>query len=124
MIRVQVEIGFSFKRELPDDYRELVLPDGAEVGDALRALADRFPTIASRLFTERGEARRDVGVLINGGNAIRRDGAPHDASRTPTGSRFSLPSAVGEHPSLGGVSLLAVPPICGLHATAERSEAE
>jgi molybdopterin converting factor small subunit len=74
MIRVQVEIGFSFKRELPDDYRQLVLPDGAEVGDALRALADRFPTIASRLFTERGEIRRDVGVLINGGNATRRDG--------------------------------------------------
>ncbi len=82
MIRVQVEIGFSFKRELPDDYRQLVLPDGAEVGDALRALADRFPTIASRLFTERGEIRRDVGVLINGGTQFDATACAH-SSPTP-----------------------------------------
>ena len=42
-MRVTVEIGFSFKRELPDDYRSLDLADGADVAAALRALADRHP---------------------------------------------------------------------------------
>ncbi len=92
MIRVQVEIGFSFKRELPDDYRELVLPVGAGVGDALRALAERFPAVASRIFTERGEVRRDVGVLINGGNATRRDGL---RTRLSDGDRLTLLPPVG-----------------------------
>ncbi len=92
MIHVQVEIGFSFKRELPDDYRDLVLPDGAKVADALHTLAERYPAVASRLFTERGEARRDIGVLINGGNAIRRDGA---RTRLEDGDRLTLLPPVG-----------------------------
>jgi molybdopterin converting factor small subunit len=74
MMRVQVEIGFSFKRELLGDYRELVVPSGADVALALRTLVDCFPTIEGRIFGSLGEVRRDVGVLINGGNVVRRNG--------------------------------------------------
>jgi molybdopterin synthase sulfur carrier subunit len=92
MIHVQVEIGFSFKRELPDDYRELVLPDGANVVDALRGLATLFPSVESRLFSESGDVRRDVSVLVNGGNALRRDGA---RTRLEDGDRLTLLPPVG-----------------------------
>jgi molybdopterin synthase sulfur carrier subunit len=92
MIRVQVEIGFSFKHELPDDYRELVLPDGAKVADALRGLVGRFPNVEARLFHEKGDVRRDVSILINGGNALRRDGMH---TRLEEGDRLTLLPPVG-----------------------------
>jgi len=74
MIEVEVEIGFSFKRDLPSDYRHLALFDGADALAALRALAGRYPSLASRLFDPDGEVRRDVSILINGGSAVRRAG--------------------------------------------------
>ncbi len=92
MMRVQVEIGFSFKRELPEGYRELILPDGAKVADALRALVGRFPSVGPRLFNERGDVRRDVSVLVNGGNALRRDGV---RTRLEDGDRLTLLPPVG-----------------------------
>jgi molybdopterin synthase sulfur carrier subunit len=92
MIRVRVEIGFSFKRELPDDYRDFVLPEGADVTAALQALVGRFPAISPRLFTERGELRRDIAILINGRNVLRREG-----QRTPLvdGDQMTLLPPVG-----------------------------
>jgi sulfur-carrier protein len=92
MMRVEVEIGFSFKRELPDNYRELMLADAATVADALRALAGRFPAIEARLFTAHGDVRRDVGVLLNGGNVARRDGLRTALS---DGDRMTLLPPVG-----------------------------
>ncbi len=92
MIRVHVEIGFSFKHELPEDYRELSLPSGADVAAALRALAERFPAIEGRLFTAAHEVRRDVGVLINGGSSLRRDGL---RTRLVEGDRLTLLPPVG-----------------------------
>jgi molybdopterin converting factor small subunit len=74
MIQIEVEIGFSFKRELPDDYRLLGLADGADVAEALRALADRHPALRGRIYSPSGDVRRDVSVLLNGGNVARRSG--------------------------------------------------
>jgi MoaD family protein len=67
-MRISVEIGFSFKRELGDDYRTLELPDGSTVRDAIAELARRHPAAGSRLFDEAGEIRRNINALINGGN--------------------------------------------------------
>jgi len=92
MIRVQVEIGFSFKRELAGDYRELVVPSGADVAVALRALVDRFPAIEGRIFGRLGEVRRDVGVLVNGGNVLRRNGLRTELA---DGDRLTLLPPVG-----------------------------
>jgi molybdopterin converting factor small subunit len=92
MMRVHVEIGFSFKRELPDDYRELVLPDGADVATALRALADRHPVLRDRIYSPTGDVRRDVSLLVNGGNAARRSGL---ATALRDGDRLTLLPPVG-----------------------------
>ena len=67
-MKISVEIGFSFKRELDDDYRALELPDGATVHTALTELGRHYPAIEGRLFDERGEVRRNINALINGGN--------------------------------------------------------
>jgi molybdopterin synthase sulfur carrier subunit len=67
-MNVSVEIAFSFKRELDAEDRRLELSDGATVHQALQALAARSPQIAERLFDDRGEIRRYINVLINGGN--------------------------------------------------------
>jgi sulfur-carrier protein len=92
MMRIRIEIGFSFKRELPDDYRELELPDGADIALALRTLAERFPGVRVRVFTGSGEIRRDVSVLLNGTNAARRDGV---RTRLADGDRLTLLPPVG-----------------------------
>ena len=67
-MRISVEIGFSFKRELDGDYRTIELPDGATVRDAMVELGRRYETIQRRLFDENGGIRRNVNALINGGN--------------------------------------------------------
>jgi molybdopterin synthase sulfur carrier subunit len=67
-MKISVEIAFSFKRELDDDYRTLDLPDGATVHVALAELGRRYSTAKRRLFDENGGIRRNVNVLINGGN--------------------------------------------------------
>lgn len=91
-MRITVEIGFSFKRELPDDYRWLDLPDGTDAAAALRALATRYPALGGRLYTTAGEVRRDVSVLINGGNAARRGGL---GTALCDGDRLTLLPPVG-----------------------------
>jgi MoaD family protein len=67
-MRISVEIGFSFKREMDEDYRTLELPDGATVRDAMAELGRRYPAIKRRLFDEDGGIRRNINALINGGN--------------------------------------------------------
>jgi molybdopterin synthase sulfur carrier subunit len=71
---VDVEISFSFKRELDEREIALELPDGARVRDAVDALVGRFPQIRGRLLTDDGAIRRHINALINGGNASFRDG--------------------------------------------------
>ena len=73
-ITVDVEIGFSFKRELDDAYRSLELPEGATVLDSLHVLADCYPVFRKRVFDEAGEIRRNINALINGGNVQFRKG--------------------------------------------------
>jgi len=73
-ITVDVEIGFSFKRELDDAYRSLELPEGATVLDSLSVLADGYPVFRKRVFDEAGEIRRNINALINGGNVQFRKG--------------------------------------------------
>jgi molybdopterin converting factor small subunit len=91
-MHIEVEIGFSFKRDLPDDYRRLALPDAATVADALQALAGAFPAIRLRLHTATGEVRRDVGALVNGGNVARREGL---RTALRDGDRLTLLPPVG-----------------------------
>ena len=73
-IRVDVEIGFSFKRDLPENLNPLVVEKDATVRQALQTLADAVPAIAARLFNEQGDVRRHIHVLVNGGNVILRQG--------------------------------------------------
>jgi molybdopterin synthase sulfur carrier subunit len=72
-MRISVEFGFSFKRELDEAYRTLDLPDGATVRDAMVALGRRYSTIERRLFDEDGAIRRNINALINGGNVQFRE---------------------------------------------------
>jgi len=72
-MRVSVEIGFSFKRELDEAYRTLELPDGATVRDAMVELGRRYAPIAQRLFDEDDAIRRNINALINGGNVQFRE---------------------------------------------------
>jgi len=73
-VNVSVEIAFSFKHELGDDYRSLGLSEGANVLDAFRSLADSYPVFCERVFDEAGEIRRNINALINGGNVQFREG--------------------------------------------------
>jgi molybdopterin synthase sulfur carrier subunit len=67
-MRISVEIAFSFKREIDEDYRRLEVPDGANVRDAMAELGRRYPAVEGRLFDENGGIRRNINALINGGN--------------------------------------------------------
>jgi len=83
-MNINVEIGFSFKRELDEAYRSLELPEHATVLDSFRALADRYPVFCERVLDEAGEIRRNINALINGGNVQFREGfntVLHDGDR-------------------------------------------
>jgi len=83
-MNIDVEIGFSFKRELDDAYRSLDLREGSTVLDSFRALADRYPAFRERVFDEAGEIRRNINTLISGCNAQFREGfntVLHDGDR-------------------------------------------
>jgi molybdopterin synthase sulfur carrier subunit len=67
-MKVSVEIAFSFKHELDEDYRTLEIPDRATVRDAMAELGRRYPAIEGRLFDEDGRIRRNINALVNGGN--------------------------------------------------------
>jgi MoaD family protein len=67
-MKISVEIAFSFKHELDEDYRTLEIPERATVRDAMAELGRRYPAVDRRLFDEDGEIRRNINALINGGN--------------------------------------------------------
>ncbi len=73
-IRIHVEIGFSFKRDLPKELNPLTVDEEATVQQVLQILADAVPAISARLFDEQGNVRRHINVLVNGGNVALRQG--------------------------------------------------
>lgn len=74
MMRIEVEIAFSFKRELDSGYRFLELPEGSNVEAALLEFVLRHPAARDRLIDEAGAIRRNINALINGGNVTLREG--------------------------------------------------
>jgi len=73
-MRIEIELAFSFKRDLDADYRSLELDDGMDVEGALRAWAERHPIAIERLFDDEGRIRRHINALVNGGNVTLREG--------------------------------------------------
>ena len=67
-MKISVEIAFSFKRELDEDYRTLEIRGGATVRDAMAELGRRYRAVEGRLFDDDGGIRRNINALINGGN--------------------------------------------------------
>jgi molybdopterin converting factor small subunit len=74
MMRIELEIGFSFKRDLDPGYRDLQVPEDADVETALREFVRRHPLARDRLFDERGQLRGHINALVNGGNVAQRQG--------------------------------------------------
>ncbi len=91
-MRISIEIAFSFKHELGDDYRNLEIESGASVVDAFRALGERYPIFRERVFDEYEEVRRNINALINGGNVQFREGF---ATVLKDGDRLSVLPPVG-----------------------------
>jgi len=73
-MRIEIEVAFSFKRELDQGYRFLDLPRGADVGNAIREWIRRYPSASPRLLTEGGGIGRHVNALVNGKNVTLREG--------------------------------------------------
>jgi MoaD family protein len=73
-VNVSVEIGFSFKRDLDESYRNLDLPGHATVLDAFDVLGSRYGVFRERVFDNAGSIRRNINALINGGNVQFRAG--------------------------------------------------
>jgi len=74
MMRIELEIAFSFKRELNSGYRSLELPEESNVEEALHEFVTRHPVVGDRLIDEAGAIRRNINALINGGNVTLREG--------------------------------------------------
>jgi len=91
-MNITLEIAFSFKRELAEDYSALELAEGATVRDAIVALVERFPEIRERLFDEQGGIRRHINALVNGGNIQFRE---RFDTRLREGDRLSILPPVG-----------------------------
>lgn len=72
-MNIDVEIAFSFKRELEDGYRSLDLPDASTVLSALELLAARYDIFRQRVFDDAGGIRRNINALVNGGNVQLRE---------------------------------------------------
>lgn len=92
MMIVDVEIAFSFKRELPERSPQIVLTDGADARTALETLARDYPAVRGRLFDGRGGLRREISILVNGANVHRRQGL---ATKLRTGDRLTILPPVG-----------------------------
>ena len=91
-MNITLEIAFSFKRELAEDYSALELAERATVRDAIVALVERFPEIRERLFDEQGGIRRHINALVNGGNIQFRE---RFDTRLRGGDRLSILPPVG-----------------------------
>jgi sulfur-carrier protein len=73
-VNITVEIGFSFKHHLDEDYRSLELPSQAVVFDAFELLGNRYDVFRERVFDSAGRIRRNINALVNGGNVQFREG--------------------------------------------------
>jgi len=73
-MRIDIEVAFSFKRQLGDDHRSLELPDASDVTEALRTFVAANPSVRGRLFDAKGRILRHINALINGGNVKLRQG--------------------------------------------------
>jgi sulfur-carrier protein len=58
--------------------------DGETVGDALRALADRYPPTKEQLFSPEGELNRYVNVYLNDEDVRVLDGLGTSAAQSDT----------------------------------------
>ena len=58
--------------------------DGETVGDALRALADRYPPTREQLFSPEGELNRYVNVYLNDEDVRVLDGLNTSAAQSDT----------------------------------------
>ena len=58
--------------------------DGETVGDALRALADRYPPTRDQLFSPEGELNRYVNVYLNDEDVRVLDGLETSAAESDT----------------------------------------
>ena len=67
--------------------------DGSTVGDALRALADRYPATKQQLFSPEGELNRYVNVYLNDEDVRVLDGL--DTSAADSDTVVILPAMAG-----------------------------
>jgi sulfur-carrier protein len=70
-----------------------VTVDGGTVGDALRALADRYPATRDQLFSPEGELNRYVNVYLNDEDVRVLDGL--DTAATESDTIVILPAMAG-----------------------------
>ncbi len=92
-LTVRVQIPAALRR-FTDQQREVTL-EAATVGEALQALADRYPALAQHLFTPEGSLRTFVNVYVEDTNIRQLQGL-----ETPLkeGARLMLvPSIAGGH---------------------------
>jgi molybdopterin synthase sulfur carrier subunit len=61
-----------------------VTVEGTTVGDALRALAERYPSTRDQLFSPEGELNRYVNVYLNDEDVRVLSGLDTDASESDT----------------------------------------
>jgi molybdopterin synthase sulfur carrier subunit len=71
--------------------------DGETVGDALRALADRYPPTKDQLFSPEGDLNRYVNVYLNDEDVRVLDGL--DTSAAASDTVVILPAMAGGSPS-------------------------
>jgi molybdopterin synthase sulfur carrier subunit len=76
-----------------------VTVDGATVGDALRALAERYPETKDQLFSPEGELNRYVNVYLNDEDVRVLDGL--DTSATDSDTVVILPAMAGGYGDAG-----------------------
>lgn len=72
-MKIAVEIGFSFKRDMETTYDSLELREGATVLEAFSLLGNLHPIFRERVFDDRGRIRRNINALINGSNVQFRE---------------------------------------------------
>jgi molybdopterin synthase sulfur carrier subunit len=71
--------------------------DGGTVGDALRALAERYPTTREQLFSPEGELNRYVNIYLNDEDVRVLEGL--DTSAAESDTVVILPAMAGGSPA-------------------------
>jgi len=91
-MKILIEVSFSFKKDIDPRGARIDVPDGADVLQAMRELARRYPAVAPRLFDEKGAVHRHISVLVNGENAAFKRGLK---TILRNGDRLTLVPPVG-----------------------------